>query len=268
MCRFDYMQYNINKGTLNISNGKNIYFEHAVVDVQKPTIIFLHDSLGCSNLWRDFPQQVAELFQCNYFLYDRIGYGKSDPMDTSVRGNDYMDIEAMILLEIISLTGLKDVRLFGHSDGGTIALLAAAKPNNPIQSVVCEAGHIFVEEVTLTGVRASKEAYNTTSLAEKLVKYHGDKVETLFKAWIETWLSSTYRTWNISEEITQIACPILFIQGTNDEYGSEQQLHQTLKQVTGPKFGVLIPEIGHSPHKEAPQTVIKILTNHKKELLF
>ncbi|PIF44765.1 pimeloyl-ACP methyl ester carboxylesterase [Chryseobacterium sp. 52] len=237
-------------------NNQTLYIEYYNHFEGKPVIVFLHDSLGSSQLWRDLPAKISEATGCNILLYDRLGYGKSDPMLTHERPVNYMELEADLLNDLLAELHIKNAILFGHSDGGTIALITAAKYPQRINAVICEAGHIFVEEVTLKGVYDAREAYKTTNLAERLQKYHGDKVEMLFRAWTETWTREDYRTWNIEYLLKDIHCPLLFIQGEADEYGTLAQLEKTVSQVNGVAEKYIIPEIGHTPHKEAPELVI------------
>lgn len=237
-------------------NGQEIYVEYHKKDDIKPTLVFLHDSLGCTQLWRGFPEKLGQLTECNVLVYDRLGYGKSAPMSTFVRPTNYMELEADLLHQLLNHFKIEDAILFGHSDGGTIVLLAAAKYPENIKAIICEAGHIFVEEVTLKGVSDALEAYKTTNLPERLAKYHGDKVEMLFKAWTETWLREDYRSWNIEDFLNQIHCPLLFVQGENDEYGTLEQVEKTIIQISGFAEKLIIPNVGHTPHKEIPEEVL------------
>jgi hypothetical protein len=245
------------KGRIIEVKGKNLYTEHDNLFEDRPTIVFLHDSLGSVQLWRDFPARLSETAQCNILAYDRLGYGKSFPMLTHERPVHYMELEADLLNDLLTKMDLDKVILFGHSDGGTIALITAAKYPERVKAVICEAGHIFVEEVTLKGVCEAWEAYKTTNLAERLQKYHGDKVDTLFKAWTETWTRDDYRSWNIEHLLKHITAPLLFIQGEADEYGTLDQVEKTVSQVSGYAEKYIIPEIGHTPHKEIPELVLK-----------
>lgn len=222
----------------------------------KPTLVFLHDSLGCTQLWRDFPIKLAEATACNVLMYDRLGYGRSEAMLTHERPVNYMELEAGVLNDLLIELDINNTILFGHSDGGTIALITAAKYPEKVKAVVCEAGHIFVEDVTLKGVYDAWDAYKTTNLAERLQKYHGDKVETLFRAWTETWTREDYRSWNIEYLLKDIQCPLLFIQGEADDYGTLDQVEKTVSQVSGPAEKYIIPGVGHTPHKEVPELVL------------
>lgn len=244
------------QGKISDVNGKKLYIEYHHPFENKPTIVFLHDSLGSVQLWRDFPLKLSEATQCNILVYDRLGYGKSFPMLTHERENDYMETEADVLNDILNELNINEVILFGHSDGGTIALITASKYPEKIKAVICEAGHIFVEEVTAKGVKDALEAYHTTNLPERLQKYHGDKVPMMVKAWTEIWLSERFRSWNIEYLLKNIKSPLLFIQGEADEYGTLDQVEKTISQVSGSVEKLIIPNIGHTPHKETPDVVL------------
>jgi len=222
-----------------------------------PTIVFLHDSLGCIELWRDFPKKLAESTNCNFLVYDRLGYGKSVAVSSSERNNDYMELEADFLNELLEELHLNKVILFGHSDGGSIALIAAGKYPKRINAVIVEAAHIFVEDITLEGIDYAKLSYESLNMEQRLAKYHGDKVDFVFSAWTETWMKPEFRSWNIEHFLQHITCPLLFIQGEEDEYGSLEQVNRTLEQVNGPAEKLIIPEIGHSPHREEPRLVLE-----------
>mgnify|MGYP003575003963 CR=1 FL=1 len=237
-------------------NGDQLYIKWNNDLKGRPTLVFLHDSLGSVQLWRDFPYELAEKTNCNVLVYDRLGYGKSAPMPTSKRDNNYLELQADVLAALINQLDIQDAILFGHSDGGSIALITAAKYPERVKAVVSEAGHLFVEEVTLKGIREAMEAYTTTDLKQKLEKYHGDKVETLFKAWTETWTSNHFKNWNIEHFLPKITCPILVIQGENDEYGTLRQVEQTVTHVSGPAQKFIMPNAGHTPHKEAKEPTL------------
>lgn len=238
-------------------NGKKLYTEYHNSFENKPTIVFLHDSLGCTQLWRDFPEKLALQTQCNVLVYDRLGYGKSFPMPTYERENNYMEQEADLLNDLLKELNIHDIILFGHSDGGTIALIFAAKYPEKVTATLCEAGHIFVEDITVNGVKDAFEAYKTTNLPQRLAKYHGDKVGMMVKAWTEIWLSNRFKSWNIEYLLKNITSPLLFIQGENDEYGTLDQVEKTISKVSGTAEKFIIPNIGHTPHKEIPDIVLQ-----------
>lgn len=248
------------KGKLINIQGNNLYIEYRNNFENRPTLAFLHDSLGCTILWRDFPEKLAEATQCNVLVYDRLGYGKSAPMPTYERPVNYMEQEADVLNDLLTALKIDNAILFGHSDGGTIALLTAGKYKQKIKMVICEAAHIYVEDITLKGIHEAIEAYKTTNLPERLQKYHGNNTDMLFNAWTKTWTRSDFRDWNIEHLLSHITCPLLFIQGEADEYATLEQLEKTINAVSGKAEKYIIPNIGHTPHKEAPELVLNKIT--------
>lgn len=240
-----------------VVNGSALRVHQAIIGKERPTIVFLHDSLGSIELWRDFPKKLGALANCNTLVYDRQGYGQSSPFAGSDRNNDYLELEADVLNLLMEQCGIHHALLFGHSDGGSIALIAAAKYPTRIKGVITEGAHIFVEDITLEGIKEAVQAYQITNLKERLQKYHGDKTDAVFWAWAGTWLSEGFRSWNIEGFLPHIKCPVLVIQGESDEFGSLEQVHGIISQVAGPASQLLIPSIGHTPHKEAKEMVLE-----------
>ncbi|ESU28880.1 alpha/beta hydrolase fold protein [Flavobacterium limnosediminis JC2902] len=233
----------------------------------RPTIIFLHDSLGCIELWRDFPEKLGALTNCNVLVYDRQGYGKSCPFSYTKRDNYYLELEADILNQLLSFWNIDNVILFGHSDGGSIALLTAAKYPEKISGVITEGAHVFVEEVTLNGIKEAIELYKTTDLKSKLQKYHGDNTGEMFWAWAGTWTSDEFKSWNIERFLPSIQCFLLVIQGRDDEYGTLEQVKTISTKIAGKSSELVIPNIKHTPHKEAPELVLDKSTEFINQLL-
>lgn len=228
--------------------------------------MYLHDSLGCIKVWRDFPDRLCAATQCNGLIYDRQGYGESSPF-TSPREVDYLEREADVLNELLTAVGVYDAILFGHSDGGSIALIAASKicggtfvsdPPLNIIVVITEGAHVFVEEITLEGIRAAKVV--EADLLLRLQKYHGEKTQGVFDAWTETWLRPEFRDFNGEHFLDAIDCPVLVVQGEKDEYGTDAQVLSIrgnpdrfpLRQMC------MIPGVGHTPHKDAATQVVEL----------
>lgn len=233
----------------------------------RPTIIFLHDSLGCIELWRDFPEKLGELIQCNMLIYDRQGYGKSCPFSYSQRGIDYMETEADILIELLALWQIEKAILFGHSDGGSIALIAAAKYPEKITGIITEGAHIFIEDITIKGINEAAQLYKTTDLKTKLEKYHGNKTEDMFWAWADMWVKNEFKIWNIEHFLPAVKCPSLIIQGKDDEYGTLKQVERICTQTTGISTELIIQNAKHTPHKETPEITLEQSALFIKELI-
>lgn len=231
-------------------NGLSYHIKRIERDVNLPTIVFLHDSLGSVQLWRDFPEKLSEVTNCNVLIYDREGHGKSSPFVITERPINYLEIGAETLEQLLTKLQLNQVILFGHSDGATIALWYAAKYPNKTLATIVEGVHVFVEDETLNGIREAKIALENTNLLERVTKYHGDKTEMLFKLWMNTWLNPNYRDWNIEKDIKTITSPILIFQGKNDEFGTMQQVEKIKENVSSKVIDFLITDCGHNPHKE------------------
>lgn len=237
---------NITIAVKNINNFPN-----------RPTIIFLHDSFGCIELWKDFPQKLGELTQCNVLVYDRQGYGKSSPMQTIERDKFYQERETDILNDLFNKWNINKAILFGHSDGGTIALIAAAKYPQKIIGIITEGAHIFIEQRTVEGIKDAIVAYQNGFLKAKLEKYHGDKTNDVFWAWAKTWDKEEFRTWNIEYLLPLIKCPTLVIQGENDEYGTVRQVDRIVELTSGTSEKFIVQNSKHSPHKEFQELILK-----------
>jgi pimeloyl-ACP methyl ester carboxylesterase len=225
---------------------------------RRPTLVFLHDSLGCITVWRDFPERLAAALGCDALVYDRRGYGASSPFGPEPRTTRYLEDEADILARVLDACDVSDAVLFGHSDGGSIALIAAARQPDRVQAVVTEGAHVFVEELTLAGIRDARETLRTSDLRERLIRHHGARTDAVTSAWIDVWLSPEFRDWNIERYLSGIRCPVLVLQGADDEYGTPDQTRAIVDGVSGPARAHLIPGVGHTPHREVPDEVMRL----------
>ncbi len=221
-----------------------------------PTLVFLHEGLGSIAQWRDFPSALCTLTGLPGLLYDRLGFGGSDPL-TLPRPADYLEREATgALPAVLAACAVERPILIGNSDGGTIALLyAAAFPDRPA-ACITEAAHVFVEEITLAGIREAVAAWEAGELRWRLERYHGEKTETAFRGWADTWLSPAFRGWNIVERLPGITCPLLVMQGADDEYGTAAQVTAIAEGVAGPVETWLLPNCAHIPHHQARDRVL------------
>ena len=224
----------------------------------RPTLVLLHEGLGSIAQWRDFPHQLAAATGLPALVYDRVGHGGSGPL-TAAREAHYLHQEAEESLPaVLEACGVAAPLLVGHSDGGTIALLyAAVFPDNPC-AVVTEAAHVFVEDVTLAGIRAAVEAYESGDLRDRLARHHGERTGPMFRGWSDTWLSPGFRHWNIEAALPHIRCPLLAIQGEDDEYATPAQLRAIAAGAPGAET-LLLPGCGHTPHHQARERVLQAI---------
>lgn len=222
-----------------------------------PCLVFLHEALGCVEMWKSYPERLCQRTGLPGFLYDRQGHGGSDPLE-GPRQTDYLNREAYeVLPEVLLTLGIERPVLVGHSDGGTIALLlSAAYPDWPCCAVT-EAAHVFVEEITREGIREAVSKYLSTDLERRLAKYHGDKSGELFRAWSGVWLSDAFSSWNMLRELPFIRCPLLVIQGVEDQYGSREQVGRIVRDSGGRATPLFLSECGHIPHLEDQERVLE-----------
>lgn len=221
----------------------------------RPVLVFLHEGLGCVAMWKDFPRRLCGLAGCPGLVYDRLGYGLSDPL-TKTRSIHYLHEYALIELPQVleRLLQGRPYIVIGHSDGGSIALLHGAAQPAGLLGVVTEAAHVFVEDVTREGIRAALQAWEAGKL-RGLERYHGSKTGAIFHAWADTWLAPPFAQWNIEGVLASIACPVLALQGAGDQYGTAAQLASIAARAPRARRHML-PDCGHTPHLENPQATL------------
>lgn len=226
-------------------------------DGKSPMLVFLHDALGSIGTWKEVPERISDATELPALIHDRYGHGGSEPL-REMRQKQYMHVEGESSLPLLlNALGVREpVILIGHSDGASIALLFAAAFPERVQGIVSEAAHVFVEDITLDGVRKTREQFRKGKLERVLEAYHDTNTRPIFHAWAETWLSASFRDWDITQRLPLIDSPILAIQGREDEYGSSEQLKAIVDGVKGEADPFIVPECGHVPHHEAPEVVI------------
>lgn len=243
--------------------GREVRIEHRWIARERtaaPLVVFLHEGLGSLAMWKDFPLRLCEATLCRGLVYSRPGYGRSTPRGAGERwAADFMHRQAWeVLPALLGALGIEAQErppwLFGHSDGGSIALLYAARWPGQVAGLVVAAPHILVEDLSVASIEKARSAYLETDLRQRLARYHDDP-DSAFWGWNRVWLDAAFRSWSIEDEIAPIRCPLLAVQGLDDEYG-------TLAQVRGiaarlPQTQLLeLPACGHSPHRDQPQALI------------
>ena len=222
-----------------------------------PTIVFLHEGLGCLGMWRDFPDRLASAIGCGALVYSRMGYGASDPV-RGPRPIRFMHDEALdVLPAVLERFKLEDVILFGHSDGASIALIHTGARSGSVRALILEAPHVFAEPVCIEGITRIAADYETTRLRERLARHHGRNTDSMFRTWTGVWLRPEFRQWNIEEYLPAIECPVLVVQGEDDAHGTLEQVDAVVTRVKGQAESLLLEHCGHSPHSERPDEVLE-----------
>jgi pimeloyl-ACP methyl ester carboxylesterase len=242
-------------------DGRDISIECQWIDreqTDRPLLVFLHEGLGSVSLWKEWPAQVCARTGTRGLVFSRYGYGKSTPRPHDEKWPvTFMHAQARdalpALFKALHLDAERPI-LFGHSDGGSIALLYAAMFPDRVRAIAVAAPHIFVEDITIANIEAAREAYLNTDLPRKLGRHHDDP-DSAFWGWNDIWLNPEFRAWNIEPYLGDIRCPILAIQGEDDEYGTLEQIRGIQRHAPQTKLCIL-PDCGHSPHKDQPAQVI------------
>ncbi len=233
----------------------------------RPTLVFLHEGLGSTGQWRTFPDRVAEATGCAALVYSRYGHGRSEPL-TAPRDVDYMHREALERLPmLLAHFGIERPVLVGHSDGASIALIHAGAGIRPVRGVIAMGPHVFVEELSLAGIAQVRQSFMSTDLPQRMARYHADPAAT-FWGWNDIWLRPDFRTWNIENYLSGIDCPVLLIQGLEDEFGTLAQIDAIAAQVRGPVYKVLLENCRHSPHKDRKEATLEAVARfvHRMEV--
>lgn len=234
---------------------------------EAPTIVFLHEGLGSVSTWRDVPDALAARTGCGALVYSRAGYGRSDAaaLPRPVR---FMHDEAEVLAKVVERAELRDVILLGHSDGASIALIAAGRRAIPgLRALVLEAPHVFAEPGGLESIARIAETYRTTNLRARLERHHGANVDVAFRGWNDVWLHPEFRAWNIEAVLPGIQVPALVVQGTDDEYGSWAHVESIEHGSGAPVRTLAVPACGHAPHAEHRELVLGAMADFIRHVL-
>ncbi|RZT97730.1 alpha/beta fold hydrolase [Rivibacter subsaxonicus] len=248
--------------------GRRVRVEHQWIAPERraaPLIVFLHEGLGSLSMWKDFPQRLCDAAGCRGLVWSRPGYGRSTPRAAEEAWNpDFMHRQAHEVLPALLEALDVDVAatppwLFGHSDGASITLLYAARFPKQLAGAIVLAPHILVEDLSVNSIEKARNAYLETDLRQRLARHHDDP-DSAFWGWNDIWLAPGFRDWTIEPELASIVCPLLAVQGLDDEYGTLEQIRGIARRA--PQTELLeLPACGHSPHRDQPEGLIAASTD-------
>jgi pimeloyl-ACP methyl ester carboxylesterase len=238
--------------------GRSLAYEWVGQEANgKPVLVFLHEGLGSIRQWRDFPAKLAAASGCRALVYDRYGYGQSDVLTEKRRSVRFMHDEALNALpEMLAALKVENPILVGHSDGASIALIHAGAGHGA-RGIVAMAPHVFIEPICISSIRKATHTFETTDFAEKLGRYHRDARKT-FYGWADVWLDPQFGGWDIRDDyLPGVRCPVLAMQGFDDEYGTMAQLDEIERRVSGPCELLKLEKCGHAPFRDQPLETIE-----------
>ncbi|NWL76973.1 alpha/beta hydrolase [Pseudomonas taiwanensis] len=230
---------------------------HLSPSFDEPPIVLFHDSLGCVELWREFPSKLAAISGKTVVAYDRLGFGRSDANPRELSRGFVGDEAEQAFPTLKDHLGIGQFIALGHSVGGGMATHCAARHREDCLALITESAQAFVEDRTLQGIREAKAGFQQDGQIDRLARYHGDKARWVLDAWTETWLSPEFADWTLEAEIDRLDCPVLAIHGDLDEFGSDLHPQQIARLTDGPSRVLLIDDCGHVPHREKPEIVLQ-----------
>lgn len=249
----------VKQGTL-LADGKSLEYRcFGPTPAEAPTIVLLHEGLGCAELWRDFPQKLSDATGLGVMAYSRAGYGQSDPADLP-RPLNYMSLEATnVLPQVLDAINFERGILLGHSDGATIAAIYAGSViDHRVRGIALMAPHFFTEDFALEEIAKAKDYYES-GLRERMAKYHANP-DNAFRGWNDSWLHPDFKDWNVSEVIDYWRIPVLAIQGREDQYGTLAQITEIEDRCYAPVDTCILDDCRHTPFQDQPQQVLDALT--------
>jgi len=256
------------KDYIDIDGSRLEYAWHGASPEAAPTLVFLHEGLGCVAMWKDVPSTLAEMTGCGALAYTRSGYATSDPCPLP-RAVDYMHPEGLsVLPKVLEVAGVKDYILIGHSDGGSIAIIHLGGTDAPrALGAVTLGAHVFVEDLTVASIELAKQRYVEDDLSENLRKYHGDHTDRTFWGWNDIWLNPAFKRWNIEAYLPAIRAPMLVMQGADDPYGTAAQVDAIANGSGGAVETLMITDCKHWPHLEQPDIALPAVRDFIGRLL-
>jgi pimeloyl-ACP methyl ester carboxylesterase len=245
---------------LELDRHHRLHYQTLDGRANRPVLVFLHEGLGSVAQWKTFPEDLCSRSGCPGLLYDRLGYGQSSSC-LHRRTIHYLHDAALTELPRIldALIPGQSFMLIGHSDGGSISLIFGAERHPLLKGIITVSAHVFVEQVSLDGIHQAQEAFAQGGLQQALHRYHGEKTETLFRAWADTWTSPWFRSWNIEYLLPSIEVPLLVLQGRDDQYGTPAQVETIVTKSGGPATPLLLEGCAHAPHLEFPALTLDLM---------
>jgi pimeloyl-ACP methyl ester carboxylesterase len=232
-----------------------------------PTLVLLHEGLGCVAGWGSFAQELAAATGAGVFAYSRAGYGRSSPAKLP-RPVSFMHDEAReVFPRVLDAVGFRRGLLVGHSDGASIAAIYAGSiQDHRVRGLALMAPHFFTEDMGIAEIERTRAAFEAGPLRAKLARWHADP-DNAFHSWCGPWLDPEFRTWDLSDALAHIRVPILIVQGENDQYGTMRQIEVAQQECYCPVDVALLANARHAPHREAPEATLRVISGFVNRLL-
>ncbi len=241
--------------SVRLSGGR---IEYRRIPGGGPVLVFLHEGLGCTALWRDFPDRLCAMTGCAGLVYSRFGYGGSDPCALP-RPLSYMEDEGRAVLpELLQALNIGDFLLIGHSDGASIAIACAGSGGVQPRALVLYAPHVFVEDISVAEISRARDFFVNGDLRRRLHPYHGDNTDCAFRGWCDAWLHPDFRGWSLESYLPSVTVPVLIVQGREDPYGTLEQVRRIAAGIGADCECAVLSGCAHQPQKERRDTCLDV----------
>lgn len=214
-----------------------------------PATVWLHHGVGSTRSWDRFLPAAAGGRRA--IVYDRGGFGRSTHgrrLTTAMFDEDVTDLQKML-----AERGVDPVHLIGHSDGGTVALLLAARAPELVRSVAVVAVHVRGDATTVATLRRMGPPDQWPEpMRRSLQRDHGDDWGDVASAWYALWTSSAWERWSIVDELPAVACPVFAMQALSDNLAP--RLHvETIRDALPAARITWVETSAHDPHRVQPE---------------
>ena len=223
-----------------------------------PTLVFIHDGLGCVGLWDDFPAHFARATGCGALVYSRAGYGASETVKLPRAGLVLSDDALEVLPAVLDEADVHRAVLVGHGEGALIALLNVGIACDPrVKGLILMAPIIFSESIARSSAARTRAEFFSGMLHSRLLPHHGDNVDTAFWGWNRVCEEIASQASEFCDSLSNINSPSLLIQGARDPCGSAWQLQLLERQIVAPTSVVRLQQCGYAIYRERPDAVIE-----------
>jgi len=229
------------------------------VSPSRGCLLLIHEALGSVSYWKDFPEKLAAATQFRVLAYSRAGHGKSEGPVEARSLDYYRDQIETVIPAVLAHFGVERPVLYGHSEGAAIALLYAGRSgaSDTVKALIAECPFVTPEERTAETVRSLAGSYTTSDLQQRLGRYHHD-ADAVFQAWIRSDRGAVFQDFSMRESLAHVACPVLVLQGSRDDFGSVAQFEAVRQSIPSAQHQVL--EAGHLLHREMADVVVESVT--------
>jgi pimeloyl-ACP methyl ester carboxylesterase len=219
---------------------------------REPATVWLHHGVGSTQAWQSLLPAAAGGRRA--IAYDRRGFGRSSHerrFTTAMFDEDVDDLR-----ELITRRGGRPVHLIGHSDGGTIALLLAARSPELVLSAAVVAVHVRGDQVTVATLRRMGPPDKWPEpMRRNLQRAHGEDWFDVAGRWHALWTSPGWERWSIVDELASITAPVYAMHGLHDSLSPA--LHaETLHGRLPASRIAWVDTASHEPHRADPERFV------------